>query len=123
MEPMSHFCVVLTLIAATVANPIANPCENADKITFPGDPMLRSVEVNGTTITCYSDGTPVTSSADTAAASVDLPSRIFGIFSSAISNMPFGPTAKVAGKSQIFTHNSLCRYSRKGAKHDGEATE
>lgn len=122
MGPMSHFCVVLTLIAATVANPTANPCENADKITFPGDPMLRSVEVNGTTVTCYSDGTPVTSSADTAAASVDLPSRIFGIFS-AISNMPFGTIAKVVGKSQIFTHNLPDSFSRKGAKRDSEATE
>lgn len=78
MEAMSHFCVVLTLIAVTIANPTGNPCESADKITFPGDPMLRSVEVNGTTITCYSDGTPATSSNGSEPAAVDLPSRIFG---------------------------------------------
>lgn len=80
---MNHFCVVVTLISLAIASPTSSPCENSDKITFPGDPMIRSVEVNGTTVSCYSDGTPVNGSPDippNTDRTVELPSRIFGNF-------------------------------------------
>lgn len=83
MKRMSHFCVVLTLIATTIASPMENPCENIDKITFPGDPLttLRTVEWNNKTILCYPDGTmamnPNKPPSDTNI--VDLPPR-FGKF-------------------------------------------